>query len=86
MDTRPTRHTTADSITLTVSQLQIISGVLTDLDEFLRDHPGALDALGYFLLARGHSHPRFDAANLVDQVSFTAAWLRGLVGEDDGQR
>lgn len=85
MDIRPAKHSAAASITLTDSQIQILSGMLTELDEFLRHHPGVLDALSDFLAARGHSHPRFRAANLIDQVSFTAAGMREVAAEDDSE-
>jgi hypothetical protein len=32
------------------------------------------------LASSGHAHSGFAASNLIDHVSFTAYWLRGLTG------
>lgn len=84
MDTRPANHAT-DQTSLTISQIQAINDVLADLDEFLRGHPGVLEALSEFLAGRGQKHPRFDANNLIDQVSFTALGLRQLLNKAESR-
>ncbi len=53
-----------------------LAGTLTEVDEFLRT-PAGIAALTGFFRARGSVSPRFDAGALIDEVSFTALWLRG---------
>lgn len=56
-------------------ELSNIAAALTILDEFLRsDSIAAL--LATHLRAAGHDHLGYDAALLIDQISFTAATLR----------
>lgn len=53
---------------------QNLAELLAVLDEFLRcrELPIA-ELLATFLESRGSVHPAFDANNLIDQLSFTAA-------------
>jgi hypothetical protein len=85
MQSRPENHHPADKISLTNRQIRTIHDALTDLDEFLRGHPGVREALSEFLAGRGQNHPRFDANNLIDQISFTALGLRQLLNEADSR-
>lgn len=55
-----------------------LTELLTELDEFLRSGPLIADDLASFLASQGHTHPRFAANNLIDDVSFTAAHLRAI--------
>lgn len=70
------RNTTA----VRAASLAELAELLTGLDEFLRSGTAATSALTEFLASRGHAHPGFAAGNLIDEVSFTAYWLRGLTG------
>ena len=53
-----------------------LASTLTQVDEFLRS-PAGHAALEDFYAARGSTGPGFEAGNLIDDVSFTALWLRG---------
>jgi hypothetical protein len=53
-----------------------LASTLTQVDEFLRS-PAGHAALEDFYRARGNIAPGHDAGNLIDEVSFTALWLRG---------
>jgi hypothetical protein len=53
-----------------------LASTLTQVDEFLRS-PAGHAALEDFHAARGSIAPGFEAGNFIDEVSFTALWLRG---------
>jgi hypothetical protein len=53
-----------------------LADTLTEVDEFLRS-PAGHAALKAFYAARGSIGPGFEAGNLIDEVGFTALWLRG---------
>lgn len=55
-----------------------LAQLLSDLDEFLRSDQLIIEELAAFLHYRGTPQPRFAAFNLVDELCFTAAHLRGL--------
>ncbi len=52
-----------------------LASTLTGVDEFLRS-PAGHAALEDFCAARGSIGPGHDADLLIDDVSFTAPWLR----------
>jgi hypothetical protein len=52
-----------------------LAATLTQVDEFLRS-PAGHAALEDFCAARGSTGPGRDACLLIDDVSFTALWLR----------
>jgi hypothetical protein len=56
------------------AQLAQLARMLTDVDEFLRS-PGGSAALEEFYAARGGIGPGYDAALLIDGISFTGRWL-----------
>jgi hypothetical protein len=77
------------TLTIPAAELARLGGLLADLDAFLRCGPGVLDQLADCYAHRGHPHPRFAAATLVDLVCFTAPGLRhrvGTGGPRDGAR
>lgn len=53
-----------------------VASTLAEVDEFLRS-PAGHAALEEFYQARGRVAPGYDAGLLIDDVSFTALWLRG---------
>ena len=53
-----------------------LASTLTQVDEFLRS-PAGHAALEDFYAARGSIAPGYDTGLLIDDVSFTALWLRG---------
>jgi hypothetical protein len=53
-----------------------LASTLAEVDEFLRS-PAGHAALEIFYQARGSIGPGHDAGLLIDDVSFTALWLRG---------
>jgi len=57
------------------AQLAELARMLADVDEFLRS-PGGSAALEEFCAARGGIGPGYDAALLIDGISFTVPWLR----------
>lgn len=57
------------------AQLAELARMLADVDEFLRS-PGGSAALEEFYAARGGIGPGYDAALLIDGISFTVPWLR----------
>lgn len=71
-----------DPAAVSDGELNSITAALTILDEFLRsDSIAAL--LAAHLRATGHDHPGYDAALLIDQISFTAHALRSSVVTTD---
>jgi hypothetical protein len=75
-----------DTIAVRAASLAELAELLTGLDEFLRSGSAATTALTEHLASRSHAHPGFAACNLIDDVSFTALWLRGLTGHADPAR
>ena len=73
-------------VTLPASTALELARLLTGLDEFLRSSPAITAELELFLTWHGHGHPGFAAVNLIDDVSFTAFWLRGLTAGAAGRR
>lgn len=69
------------AVTLPVESITRLARLLTDLDEFLRSAPSLPDQLTEFLRRRGDDHPRLTVNNLIDEVSFTAAWLQTHAAE-----
>jgi hypothetical protein len=72
-------HDTPPPVTLPATSVILLAELLTQMDEFLRSSPLIADDLAGFLASRDHSHPGFAAFNLIDNVSFTALWLRNLI-------
>jgi hypothetical protein len=77
---------TADSnppatVTLPAESITRLARLLSYLDEFLRNAPSLPDQLTAFMHHRGDDHPRFTANNLIDEVTFTAAWLQAHAAE-----
>lgn len=68
-------------MTLPGESIARLARLLSDLDEFLRDAPSLPDQLTEFLHRRGDDQPRLTANNLIDEISFTAAWLQGRAAE-----
>jgi hypothetical protein len=60
-----------------------LAGTLAEVDEFLRS-PAGHAALEGFYQALGSIAPGHDVGNLIDEVSFTALWLR--LGRPRAQR
>ena len=60
------------------SMIELLADLLTQLDEFLRSGSIIANDLADFLARHGHTHPRFAAGNLIDEVSFTAVHLHNL--------
>jgi len=58
------------------AQIADLAALLADVDEFLRS-PGVSAALEEFCAARGSIGPGYDAALLIDGISFTVPWLLG---------
>lgn len=52
-----------------------LASTLAEVDEFLRS-PAGRAALEDFCRARGSIAPGHEAGNFIDEVSFTALWLR----------
>ena len=65
-------------ITLPASAVLDLAGVFTEVDEFLRGTPAVAAELERFLERRGERYPGFAVGNFIDEVSFTALWLRNL--------
>lgn len=66
----------ADNLTaISAGELARISEMLTILDSFLRSNSIA-GLLTAHLRANGYDHPGYDAALLIDQISFSAQALR----------
>ena len=70
-------------VTLPATSVALLADVLAEVDEFLRSGDVVLTGLADFLASRGRQHPRYDACTMIDEVSFAAAWLRGLTGNPD---
>jgi hypothetical protein len=64
-----------DLDSISAGELACIAELLIILDEFLRSDPIA-GLFAAHLRANGYDHPRYDAALLIDQISFTARALR----------
>jgi hypothetical protein len=61
------------TVTINAAELARLGELLTDIDAFLRCGNGVADKLAdFYATHRGHPHPRFAAANLIDAVCFTA--------------
>lgn len=63
------------STTVSPDELVRIAELLAIIDGFLRSRPTP-DLLAQHLHNIGSDHPRYDAALLIDQISFTAHALR----------
>jgi hypothetical protein len=72
--------------TLPTASVLELAQLLTDADEFLRSSPAVASELEHFLARRGHRFPGFAASNFIDDVSFTALWLRNLTSGKAGRR
>lgn len=70
-----TEHSAEPDPSITSSDLAPIAELLAVLDVFLRSDP-VPEVLAAHLHTIGADHPRYDAALLIDQVSFTAHALR----------
>ncbi len=80
--TGPRRRKAA--ITLTAAEVASLAALLTTIDEFLRSSPDVTAGPAGFLRARGARFPRFEACNLVDELSFTALGYRSRLAGGDG--
>ena len=74
-----------DLVDISSDELDRVTELLTVLDEFLRSD-GTAGLLAAYLRTTGCSHPGYDAALLIDQVSFTAHALRGHRGAAESRR
>lgn len=78
------------TVAITVVELARLGELLSDVDEFLRGGNGVAERLAAFYATdRGHRHPRFAAANLIDAVGFAATGAAGLLtdtGRDEGDQ
>lgn len=70
------------TVTIPAAELSGLGELLTDIDELLRCGNGVAELLADFYAHRGHRHPRFAAANLIDAVGFTALGLRRRAGTE----
>jgi hypothetical protein len=68
------------TVTVRAGELASLTGLLTEVDEFLRCGNGAAGCLTSFYARRGDPHPGYSACTLTDLVSFTAAGLRRQAG------
>lgn len=60
--------------TLTLTEVQDLAAILDKIDGFLRDGGGSAAVTGYWAEC-GHPRPGYAAGLLIDEVSFTSAWL-----------
>jgi len=76
------------TVAVTAAELARLGELLTEIDAFLRCGNGVAGKPADFYAVRGHPHPRFAAANLIDAVCFTAPGLcrRGQTGDHEGER
>jgi hypothetical protein len=73
-------------ITMPTPAVLDLARLLTEVDEFLRSAPAVTIEMERFLERRGHCHPGFAVGNLIDEVSFTAAWLRSITDAKAGRQ
>lgn len=64
------------TITIALSEVAGLAGLLEELDEFLRTGRGIEGLAGFYRDHREDPGPRFSACCLVDQVGLTALGLR----------
>jgi hypothetical protein len=63
-----------------------LAELLVSVDEFLRRSPPVAAELELFLARQGHRNPGFAASNFIEDVSFTALWLRHLTTGKAGRQ
>ena len=69
--------------TISTDELVRIAELLATIDGFLRSHP-VPELLARYVHDVGSDHPGYDAALLIDQISFTAHALRAYRPTDEG--